>query len=88
MMLVVLVSEIETSFHLLMNLFLFKDTFVTDMNDVSSNITFAGDYDALNASDELEIIRAMIYNYLLRIGMPLISDIVLAKGTQFHLEER
>ena len=81
-MIVVMVSDIENLFHLSMNLFRFKDTFITDMNDVSSNITFDGDYDALQASNQLEITRAIIYNYLLSIGMPLISDIVLAKGTQ------
>ena len=50
------------------------------MDDLSCSITFEGDYDALNASNLLEIKRAMIYNYLLSIGMPLISDIYLMKG--------
>lgn len=58
------------------------------MDDLSSNITFTGDYDALQASNQLEITRAMIYNYLLSIGMPLNSDIVLIKGTQFHLVDK
>ena len=53
---------------------------VTDVEAFSSNITFEGDYDALNASNQLEIKRTMIYNYLLSIGMPLASDIVLIKG--------
>jgi hypothetical protein len=53
---------------------------VSDIEDLLCNITFMGDYDALNASNELEIKRAMIYNYLLSIGMPLISDITLLKG--------
>ena len=58
----------------------FIDTLVTETSELLSNITFAGDYDALNASGELELKRAMIYNYLLSIGMPLASDIVLLKG--------
>ena len=37
-------------------------------------------YDDLKASNQLEIKRAMIYNYLLSIGMPLISDVVLKEG--------
>lgn len=57
-----------------------KANFVTDVESFSSNITFDGDYDALNTSNQLEIKRAMIYNYLLSIGMPMASDIVLMKG--------
>lgn len=53
---------------------------MSDVNALLCNITFMGDYDALSASNELEIKRAMIYNYLLSIGMPLLSDIVLMKG--------
>lgn len=56
-------------------------TFITEVEALSSNITFQGDFDALNASDELEIKRATIYNYLLSIGMPLISDLLLLKGS-------
>ena len=55
-------------------------TFVTEVEAYSSNITFLGDFDTLNATDQLEIKRATIYNYLLSIGMPLISDVVLLKG--------
>lgn len=58
----------------------FIDTLVTETSELLSNITFAGDFDALNANGELELKRAMIYNYLLSIGMPLVSDIVLLKG--------
>ncbi len=58
----------------------FQGNFVTDPAAYSSNITFDGDFDALNASNQLEIKRVLIYNYLLSIGMPLISDIVLIKG--------
>lgn len=54
--------------------------FVTDPEAYSSNITFAGDLDALNASDLLEIKRAQVYNYLLSIGMPVISDLLFIKG--------
>lgn len=46
-------------------------------------MTFEGDYDVLNGTNQLETKRAMIYNYLLSIGMPLISDIVLIKGMSF-----
>jgi len=55
--------------------------FLSDINDFSSNITFAGDFDALDASNQLEERRAMIYNYLLTIGMLMISDVVLIKGS-------
>ncbi|CAF4012065.1 unnamed protein product [Rotaria sp. Silwood2] len=58
-----------------------NDNFITEIDAISSNFTFAGDFDALNASGELEIIRAMIYNYLINIGMPVISDIILVKGS-------
>ena len=57
-----------------------KGNFVTDPEAYSSNITFAGDLDALNATDQLEIKRAQVYNYLLSIGMPLISDMIFMKG--------
>lgn len=63
--------------------FLLKDSFASEINELSSNITFIGDYDQLNASNELELKRTMIHNYLLSIGMPLISDIVLMKGIDF-----
>ena len=56
-------------------------TFITEVEALSSNITFQGDFDALNASEELEIKRATIYNYLLSVGMPLISDLLLLKGS-------
>ncbi len=53
---------------------------VTDAEAFLSNITLGGDFDALNASNQLEMKRAMIYNYLILTGMPLASDIVLVKG--------
>ncbi|CAF0767722.1 unnamed protein product, partial [Adineta ricciae] len=56
------------------------DNFVTDVNYLTSNITFVNNYDDLKASNQLEIKRAMIYNYLLSISMPLISDVVLKEG--------
>ncbi|CAF0989893.1 unnamed protein product, partial [Adineta ricciae] len=56
------------------------DNFVTDVNYLTSNITFLNNYDDLKASNQLEIKRAMIYNYLSSIGMPLISDVVLKEG--------
>lgn len=58
------------------------DTTITTA-DFSSNITFTGDYDALNDDHTLDITRAMIYNYLLSIYLPLESDIVLIKGFSF-----
>ena len=48
---------------------------------MTSNITFTGDYDALITANELEVKRAMIYNYLINIDMPLISDIILIEGS-------
>jgi hypothetical protein len=60
--------------------FVCVDTLVTETGELSSNITFDGDYDALSASGELELKRAIIFNYLVSIGMPLVSDIVLMKG--------
>lgn len=61
------------------------DNFDTTTNaaDLSSNITFTGDYDALNDAHAIDITRAMIYNYLLSIYLPLQSDIVLIKGFSF-----
>lgn len=59
------------------------DNFDTTTADFSSNITFTGDYDALNDDHTLDITRAMIYNYLLSIYLPLESDIVLIKGFSF-----
>ena len=61
-------------------LFYFTDNFVTNVNYLASNITFVNNYNDLKASNQLEIKRAMIYNYLLSIGMPLISDVVLKEG--------
>ncbi len=56
-----------------------------DVGPPVSYIEFEGDYDALNASGLLEITRAIIYNYLHDIGLPLISDITIYKGTDdFH----
>ncbi|CAF1252929.1 unnamed protein product [Rotaria magnacalcarata] len=57
-----------------------KSTIATDPQGFSSNITSQGNFDALNASNQLEITRALLYNYLLSIGMPLISDMILIKG--------
>ena len=45
-----------------------------------SNITFIGDYDILNLSNKLEMTKAMIYNYLMDIGMPIATDISLENG--------
>ncbi|CAF3365916.1 unnamed protein product [Rotaria sp. Silwood1] len=57
------------------------DNLVTDSDQLLSNVTFAGNYDALNASNQLEIKRAMIYNYFISCGMPLVSDITLLNGS-------
>lgn len=59
---------------------LFTDDFVNDTESYACNITFDGDFDQLNSSGQLEVTRAMIYNYLISVGMPLISDITLVKG--------
>lgn len=55
-------------------------TIATDPQGYSSNITSQGNFDALNASNQLEITRALLYNYLLSIDMPVISDMILIKG--------
>lgn len=76
-------SNNEHDFQLNSNAILVKESrmnFVTDPQSFSSNITFDGDYDQLNSTDQLETKRAMIYNYLLSIGMPIISDLILIKG--------
>nr|ACD54600.1 fibrocystin-like protein [Adineta vaga] len=69
----------------LSHMFSFVDAFVTDVRFLSNNITFINNYDALQASNLLEIKRAMIYNYLLEIGMPLISDVVIVEGEMVFL---
>ena len=47
----------------------------------TSNITFSGDYDALVASGQLEIIRAGMYNCLVFVYLiPISSDLTLSKG--------
>jgi hypothetical protein len=46
-----------------------------------ANITWKGDYYAIQASGQLEILRCSIYNYLVFvIGMPVTSDIILVSG--------
>lgn len=50
---------------------------------------FKGDYDALVNSDQLEITRAAIYNYLVYVlRVPVTSDIVLRKGLCEQVSER
>ena len=56
------------------------DDCVNYTDNYACNITFDGDYDQLNTSGQLEMTRAMIYNYLISVGMPLVSDITLVKG--------
>lgn len=56
-----------------------KDNFVNQTDSTSSNITFSGNFDMLNASGELEITRAMIYNYLISLNVSIITDIILVK---------
>ncbi|CAF4366562.1 unnamed protein product [Rotaria socialis] len=57
------------------------DTLIVDWDQLLSNVTFSGDFDAINASNQLEIKRAMIYNFFIFCGMPLISDITLLNGS-------
>jgi hypothetical protein len=59
---------------------LFQATLETDSGEPLTYITLTGDYNALNASGLLEIKRAIIYNYLLSIGMPIVSDLTLYSG--------
>ena len=54
--------------------------------DPVTNMTFQGDYDALEASGELELQRVMIYNYLLSVGMPITSDITMWKRKFFMMK--
>jgi hypothetical protein len=61
----------------------FVAVLTVDSGPPESYITFAGDYDALNAANLLEIVRATIYNYLLSAGLPIVSDITIYKGTKF-----
>ncbi|CAF1691481.1 unnamed protein product, partial [Adineta ricciae] len=56
-------------------------TLITDVGEPVSYIHFNGDYDALNTSRLLEIKRAVIYNYLISIRLPIISDITIYKGS-------
>ncbi|CAM2722167.1 unnamed protein product [Rotaria socialis] len=51
-----------------------------DTGDPVTYFTFDGNYDSLIASGQMEIKRAMIYNYLLNIGMPMISDMTIWNG--------
>jgi len=44
-----------------------------DSGTPQTYITFAGDYNALGAAKQLDITTAIIYNYLLSIGMPIDS---------------
>jgi hypothetical protein len=59
---------------------LFQAILETDSSEPSTYIELTGDFSALNASGLLEIKRAMIYNYLLSIGMPITSDLTLSSG--------
>ncbi len=59
---------------------LFQAILEIDSGEPSTYIELIGDYDALNASGMLEITRAMFYNYLRHIWMPISSDLVISKG--------
>lgn len=61
-------------------LYFFVAVLAVDSGAPVSYIEFDGDYDALNASNLLEITRAIIYNYLISIWLPIISDITIYKG--------
>ncbi|CAF4346418.1 unnamed protein product [Rotaria magnacalcarata] len=77
-------SNNDHSIVLLSNGILVKDdtvTLITESDSFSSNITFAGDFDALNSSGKLEEKRTMICNHMINVGMPLISDIIVFKGS-------
>ncbi|CAF0853204.1 unnamed protein product [Didymodactylos carnosus] len=56
-------------------------TLETVTGEPTTYITFNDDYDLLNASNKLEIRRATIYNYFLSIGLTLLSDLTLSKGS-------
>jgi len=59
---------------------LFQAILQTDSGQPLTYIELTGDYSELNASGLLEIKRAMIYNYLLSIGMPMSSYLTLSSG--------
>lgn len=63
----------------------FQAVLASDSGFPTSNITFMGDYDAFQVANLLEIKRATIYNYLVHIGMPLISDITVTKGIKIKI---
>jgi hypothetical protein len=52
----------------------------SDSGAPTTYVTFNADYDALESANLLEIIRAIIYNYLIAIGMPITSDVTVTKG--------
>jgi len=54
-------------------------TLEVEDGDPVTNMTFEGDYDALEANADLELKRVMIYNYLLSVEMPITSDITMWK---------
>ncbi len=62
-------------------------TLITDVGDPVSYIQFSGDYDVLDANNLLEIKRAIIYNYLISIRLPIVSDITIYKGKYLILFE-
>jgi hypothetical protein len=59
---------------------LFQAILETDSGEPLTYIQLSGDYSALSASGMLEITRAMIYNYLQSINMPISSDLTLSSG--------
>lgn len=65
--------------------------FVAVLEDIpvppTTYIEYDGDYDALNANKFLEITKAIIYNYLISIGLPLTSNIIIYKGKKDFLLE-
>jgi hypothetical protein len=55
-------------------------TLITDVGQPVSYIEFNGDYNALASNNLLEITRATVYNYLIGILLPIVSDITIYQG--------
>ncbi|CAF1015901.1 unnamed protein product [Rotaria sp. Silwood1] len=77
-------SNNEYAFSLVSNGILVKKNSTTlnsNSGAPSSYIIFDGDYDKFQTNGLLEIKRAIIYNYLICIGMPIATDITVTKGS-------
>lgn len=58
----------------------FAESLSTDTSDLLSNITYNETSGSRISTTDAEVRRAMIYNQLINLGMPLVSDMILADG--------